>query len=289
LGVAYVLLAIAPLCWAGNHIMGRAIAGEVPPGGLSVLRWLLAALILLPFATGHLRRDWAALGRKPWTVALLAVAGGGIFGMLQFIALQHTVAFNAAVFNSTVPAFIIVAGGVIFRDPVRLLQVLGILISLLGVLSIVAKGDPQILFALQFNGGDVLLVANMALFAVYSACLRLRPQMHWMTFTIALSVVACLTSLPLAVLEVLDGDIMKPDVLTLSAVLYAGVCTSAIAYACWARGVEIIGAARAGVFLHLVPVYGAVLSTLILNEAIGPHHIIGLGLILTGVFLASRR
>ena len=285
---AYLLLAIGPFFWAGNHILGRAIAGHVPPGGLSVLRWLLAAIVLLPFAISHLRRDWPALRERPWTMVLLAMAGGGLFGTLQFIALQSTAALNAAVLNSTVPAFIVVAAALIFRDAVRPLQVIGIVISLAGVLSIIAKGDPAALRKLSFNGGDLLLVANMALFAVYSACLRLRPAMHWMTFVIALSVVSAIGNVPLALWEIWDGEPLQADLTTLFAVLYVGICTSTIAYACWSRGVELIGAARAGVFLHLVPLYGALLSTLLLGEAVRPYHIFGLALILTGVTLASR-
>ena len=285
----YLLLAIAPLCWAGNHIVARAIVGYVPPGGLAVLRWLLSAAVLLPFATSHLRRDWFAMGEKPWTLVLLAMAGGGVFGTLQFVALQHTIALNAAVFNSTVPAFIVIAGGVIFRDHVRLLQVVGIVTSLLGVVAIIGKGDPEVLAQLSFNFGDLLLIANMALFAVYSACLRLRPRLHWMTFLIAFSVVSALGNVPLAIWEHFDDEPLEPTWTTLLAVLYVGIFTSVIAYACWSRGVELIGAARAGVFLHLVPLYGAILATLLLGEPIGLYHIAGLGLILTGVTLASRR
>ena len=285
----YLLLCIAPLCWAGNHIVGRAIAGIVPPGGLSLARWLLSAAVLLPFALPHVRRDWEFLKAKPWTMVLLAMAGGGLFGTLQFIALQYTVALNAAVLNSTVPAFIVIAAGLIFRDAVRPLQILGILTSLGGVIVIVGKGDPAALLTLQFNFGDVLLITNMALFAVYSAGLRLKPNVHWLTFMTVLSLVSALGNVPLAVWEHFDGEPLAADWPTLLSVLYAGICTSAIAYACWSRAIEQIGAARAGVFLHLVPLYGALLSTMLLGETIGVFHIIGLGLILTGVTLASRR
>jgi drug/metabolite transporter (DMT)-like permease len=286
---AYLLLAVGPLFWAGNHIVGRAIAGHVPPGGLAVLRWTLAGLVLLPFAFRHLRRDWAALNEKPWTVVMLAMAGGGIFGTLQFIGLQYTTALNVAVFNSTVPAFIVLAGGLIFRDPVRFVQVIGILISLSGALVIVSKGDPAALTSLEFNYGDLLIVANMALFAVYSACMRLKPELHWMTFMIALAVVSAIANVPFAVLEHMSGEPLEPTWMTVGAVVYVGIFASTIAYACWSRGIELIGAARAGVFLHLVPLYGALLSSLLLGEAIRLDQIAGLGLILSGVALASRQ
>lgn len=285
----YLLLAIAPLCWAGNHIVGRLIAGQVPPGSLSLLRWVLAAAVMLPFGFAHLRRDGAQLRRSPWTVTLLSISGGGVFGTLQFVALKYTIALNAAVFNATVPAFIIAAGALIFRDRVRVLQVLGILISLCGVLAIIGQGDPLVVQHLQFNGGDIVIVANMALFAVYSSCLRLKPPLHWMTFLIAMSVVSALTNVPLAVAEAMTDEPFQPTLLTVLAVAYAGIVTSALAYAAWARGVELIGAARAGAFLYLVPLYGALLSTLLLGEQIHIYHAIGLAMILSGVMLASRK
>lgn len=288
-GSAYFVLAIAPLCWAGNHILARAIANHVPPGGLSVLRWVVSAIVILPFAVRYLDRDWEVLSEKSWTTMLLAMAGGGVFGTLQFIALQYTIALNAAVFNSTVPAFIVVAAGLIFRDSVRLVQAIGISVSLGGVVTIVSRGDPAVLASLSFNGGDLLLVANMALFAVYSACVRLRPNVHWTTFILAFSIVSAIGNLPLAVLEHWSGQALRPDLMTAVAILYTGVFTSTVAYATWSRGIELIGAARAGVFLHLVPVYGMLLSTLLLGEQLHLFHIAGLGLILTGVWLAAKR
>ncbi len=285
-----LLLAMAPLFWAGNHIVGRAVAGHVAPGGLSVLRWVVAAAVLAPFVGQCLRRDWATIHANAWTLILLALAGGGLFGTLQFFGLQYTTALNVAVLNSTVPAFIVLAGALIFRDPVRLVQVLGVGVSLVGVLVIISKGDAAALGALEFNGGDILVIANMALFAIYSACLRLRPiGLHWMSFTLVLCIVSGLANVPLALWEAANGQHLRADWLTLLAVLYVGIFASTIAYGAWSRGIELIGAARAGVFLHLVPVYGAVLSMIFLGESLRLFHIIGLMLILAGVALAARK
>lgn len=286
---AYVLLAVAPLCWAGNHIVARLVAGQVPPGGLALLRWLLAAAVLAPFAVRHLQRDRKALADAPWTVMLLSLSGGGVFGTLQFVALKYTVALNAAVFNATVPAFIVAAGAIIFRDRIRALQVAGILVSLIGVLLIVGRGDLDVFHKLSFNMADVLIVANMALFAAYSSCQRLRPSMHWMTFVIAMSLVSAICNVPLAVAEALTDEPLLPTPLTVFAVVYSGILTSAVAYAAWSRGIELIGAARAGAFLYLIPCYGVLLSTLLLGEQVELFHLTGLAAILTGVALASRR
>jgi drug/metabolite transporter (DMT)-like permease len=286
---AYGLLCLAPLCWAGNHIVGRFIAGAVPPGGLSVIRWMITCLVLLPFALPHIRRDWPALMARRWQMFWLALAGGGIFGTLQFVGLTYTTALNVAVFNSVVPVCIILANFAIFRDRVHWMQIEGIVISLIGVLAIIAKGDGSRLTELNFNGGDILIIGNMLLFGIYSSCLRLKPDVHWLTFVMALAVISGIVNVPLAAWEMAHGQVLHANSMTILAVLYTGIFSSAVAYASWSVGVATIGSSRSGVFLHLIPLYGAILSTLFLGEHIQPYHIAGLAAILTGVTLASRR
>src|ERR1035437_7991425 len=132
----YVLLAFASLCWSGNHIIGRAIAGHVPPIGISTVRWLIPALVLWPIARPHLRRDWRLI--KPyWRLMLwLGMTGGALFSALQYVGLQYTTALNVSVLNSLTPVFIILAGTLMFRDRIAIIQVLGIATSLIGVLVI---------------------------------------------------------------------------------------------------------------------------------------------------------
>jgi drug/metabolite transporter (DMT)-like permease len=286
---AYGLLCLATLCWAGNHIVGRYIAGAVPPGGLSVLRWIITCLVLLPFALPQIRRDWPALMARRWPMFWLALAGGGVFGTLQFIGLAHTTALNVAVFNSIVPVCILLANLAIFRDRAHWMQIGGIGVSLLGVLAIIAKGDGSRLSELNVSGGDILVIFNMLLFGVYSACLRLKPDIHWLTFTMALAVISGVVNVPLAVWEMTHGQVLQANTMTVLAVLYTGILSSAVAYAAWSVGVTAIGSSRSGVFLHLVPLYGAILSTLFLGEQIQPFHVAGFAAILTGVWLATRR
>ena len=286
---AYGLLCLATLCWAGNHIVGRYIAGHVPPGGLSVIRWIITCLILLPFALPHIRRDWPALMERRWAMVLLALAGGGIFGTLQFIGLTYTTALNVAVFNSVVPVCIILANLAIFRDRVYWVQIEGIIVSLIGVLAIISKGDGSRLASLNFNGGDILIIGNMLLFGIYSSCLRLKPNVHWLTFIIVLAAISCVVNIPLAAWELAQGRVLQANTMTVLAILYTGILSSAVAYASWSIGVAAIGSARSGVFLHLIPLYGAILSTLFLGEHIQAFHVAGLAAILVGVTLATRR
>lgn len=285
----YVLLALAALCWSGNHIVGRAMAGEVPPVGVSMLRWLLPLVFLWPLARPHMTRDWPLM-RKHWGVMLwLSITGGALFSALQYIGLQYTSALNVSVFNSLVPVLIVAVGALLFRDRIGGLQLAGIATSSMGVLVIIARGRIDTFQQLAFNWGDLIIVLNMLIFAIYAAYLRLRPQINGWSFMFALAAISVVTTLPFAIWEALAGVTFKATWLTFGAVAYVSIFPSVIAFAAWNRGVELIGANRSGPFLHLVPIYTAVVGTAILGESLAVFHVIGFGLILTGVWLASVR
>jgi drug/metabolite transporter (DMT)-like permease len=286
---AYLLLALTSLFWSGNHVLGRAIAGHVPPYGVSTVRWLLGALVLYPFAHPRLKRDWPVI-RTHWRMILfLGLTGGALFSALQYVGLQHTTALNVSVLNSLAPVLIAAAGAILFGDRLARRQIGGIATSLLGVLVIVARGDPHLLASLSFNWGDVIIVFNMGVIAVYSACLRRRPPIHWLSFLFLLAVISVVGTAPLLVWEHLSGFRFQPTWLTLGAVLYVGIFPSVLAFAFYNRGIELIGATRAGAFAHLIPLYSAVLAAIFLGEDPMPYHAVGFALILTGVWFAARR
>ncbi len=288
---AIMLLVLTTMCWAGNHITGRWMAGvgqPVPPGGLSVVRWLIAALVLAPFAWRHVVADWPAMKEKPGALLFLGLFGGAGFSVLQYYALRYTTAVNVGVMNSVCPALIILAGGLIFRDRVWPAQLGGVAISLLGVLVILMRGDPLVLAQLTFSLGDVLALLNMGVFAIYSACLRMRPQISGYSFLFAMSLIAAAGSLPVAIVETATGDVLSATWPTLVAVLYTALFTSVVAYLSWNAGVATLGPQRAGAFLHLVPLFGAGMSMLLLGEQPQPFHAVGLLLIIAGVSFAAR-
>lgn len=286
---AYLLLATAGLFWAGNHVVGRAIAGQVPPAGLSVFRWILVIAILVPFVRNSWRRDWASFVERPAAIVMLALIGGALFGTLQLMALNFTAAVNVAVINSVAPALIVLASVVIFADRVRAVQLFGIGLSLCGVFVIVAQGSWARLVGLTVNHGDLLVIFNMSLWAIYSACLRLKPDISGFGFMMAIAAISAVANVPFAVWEHAAGLPLQLTWPTVLAVIYTAVFTSFLAYAAWTRGVELIGASRAGAFLHLVPIYGALLAWVFLGERISLFHVAGLVLILSGVTLAARR
>ena len=286
---AYLLLSFMALCWAGNQVLGRAVAGHIPPITYSFLRWSLATVIVLPFALPHLRRDWPVI-RTHWRyITFVGAIGGGLFNTLQYIGLNHTTALNSVVLNSTGPIFIAMASFLIVRERLTVWQAGGTAVSMAGVLGIITKGDLAVLHALAFNNGDLLLMTGMATNGIYTALLRDRPVIHWLSFLLTLFLVSALVVLPFLIWESASGARMEVTPFTLAAITYLAIFPSVVAYICLTRGVELIGANRSGIFLHMIPLFGALLAIGLLGEPLRVFHVIGFALILCGVALASRK
>ncbi len=285
----YILLALAGLFWSGNHIAGRAAAGHVPPISMAGIRWLIGAALIWPFVHHHVRKDWPVL-MACWRVVIPMIIGGGaIFSALQYTALNYTSALNGSIFNSFAPVVIGTAGAVLFRDRFTKLQMAGIAVSLFGVLNIASRGDFQVLRTLTFNFGDILLLINMCVWAIYCACLRLLPKVHPLSFTFALALLTGIILFPGFLWEHFSGYQFQPTWLTFFVMAYVSIFPGVLAYICWNGGQEQLGASRATIFLHLIPVYGVILATLLLGEQLQFFHIIGFAMILTGVWLAARK
>jgi drug/metabolite transporter (DMT)-like permease len=285
---AYVLLPVAAACWAGNHIVARAIGGYVPAASLSLVRWLLVALVLGVCAGRHVIRDWPVLRQRLLLMLFLALMGGSIFGTMQYVTLQYTTALNMGVVGSISPVFIVAASWLLFGDRLGGLQLFGVLVSLTGVLAIMSQLSLRRLLDLSFNFGDLLIIVNMAFWAIYCACLRLRPNVHAMSFLFVFALASALFVLPFAVWEFAIGRRLLLEPLTVFAVVYAALVTSLLAYVAWNRGIELVGAPRASAFLHTIPLFAAVFATSLLGERLYPFHVVGFALILAGVTLAAR-
>lgn len=285
---AYVLLLIPAAAWAGNHVVARMAAGTVPPASLAVARWMLLAALLGMFAAEQIQADWARMKANAWLLLFLGLVGAGIFGTLQFVALNYTTALNMGVVGSVAPAFIVLASFLLFGDRLGTVQLAGVAVSFLGVLAIVSRLDPGMLASLTFNSGDLIIIGNMSLWAIYSSCVRLRPDIGPMSFMFALSLVGLISNLPFGVWEYASGLRLKPVPITAAAILYSALITTLLAYVCWNKGIELVGAPRASAFLHTVPLFAALLATTILGERLELYHIVGFALILAGVTLAAR-
>ena len=288
-GNAYLLLSLTALFWAGNQVIGRAVAGHVPPVALAFLRWSLAAMVMLPFCWPYLRRDWPALKAQMPHLLLLTVTGSATFNTLQYIGLNYTTAINSLVLNSSAPILIAIACFAIYGDRLKRSQLAGILISTVGVLVVLARGELATLTGLSFNSGDLLLTFTMVLWGVYTALLRKRPEAHWTSFAFILYALAGAFNLPFFLWEHWSGWQLQPTLETGLAVLYVAIFPSVLAYTFYLRGVELIGGQRTGAMIHLVPLFGILLSVTFLQEPLRPFHLAGFMLILGGVTLAARK
>jgi drug/metabolite transporter (DMT)-like permease len=283
------LLTVAAVFWSGNHIVGRAMGGHVPPLAVSALRWLIPAILMWPWVRPHLARDWPAI-RAHWKIMLwLGLTGGALFTSLQYVGLQYTSALNVSVLNSLVPVLIVATGALTFRDHVSMRQIGGIALSSLGVLAIIAHGRFETLLDLSFNWGDLIILFNMVVFSVYAACLRFLPKIHPLSFLFVLAILSTTITVPFALWEAEAGARLRFDLLTVASIAYVSFFPSLVAFAAWNRGVELIGANRSGPFLHLVPICTALVGGAVLGEHLAAYHVAGFVLIIAGVWLASKR
>jgi drug/metabolite transporter (DMT)-like permease len=285
----YLLLCIAALCWAGNAIVGRLAAGHIPPVTLSFLRWALAFLVILPFAWKHLMRDWGAIRTRLGTMIVLSVTGIGAFNTLQYWALEHTQALNTLLLQSSGPLFIAVWSLILLGVRLTPAQAGGIALSLTGVLVILLHGDLTALASIEFNKGDIIFTVALAIFGLYSVLSLKRPQIHGLSFVAFTFGGGAVCLIPLLIWELSARPVMQLDATNLLTLFYVAVFPSTLAYLCFNRGVQLIGANRAAPFFHVVPVFGSAMAMVFLGERPQLFHIIGFALVLTGVFVASRK
>lgn len=284
----YLLLTLAVLFWAGNFILGRAFHADIPPIALAFWRWAVAALLILGPALKHLRRDRATLWRHWPIVLLLSAIGIAAFNTLAYTGLQYTQALNAFLMQSLMPVLIVALSFLLFGEKVAPRQGLGILVSLAGAVTIIARGELAALMTLQFNRGDLLVFTAIVCYAGYSALLRKRPPVHPLSFIAVTFWLGTLIILPLYLWETFAVRALQPQPTTLLVIGYVALFPSIVSYLCYNRGVELIGANRAGLFIHLMPVFGSIMAILFLGERFVWYHALGIGLIAAGIHLATR-
>ncbi len=285
---AYPLLTVTALFWAGNSIVGRAARDLVPPAALSFWRWTFAFLLLLPLAWPHLKRDWPVL-RANWPiVALLGALAIGSFNILLYTGLQSTTALNSMLIQSAQPALVLIAGALVMGDRTSLRQIAGVLISLAGVLAIIGRGDPAMLWGLRLNIGDAIISVAVLLWALYSVLLRRRPVVHPLSFLAASMIVGIAVIAPAYAHELWSGRLIVPAAGSALAIAYVSIFPSFLAYLFFNRGVELIGSAATGQYMNVMPLMGAGLAMLFLGEALHLFHVAGLALIVAGILVAGR-
>jgi drug/metabolite transporter (DMT)-like permease len=285
----YLLLSITALFWAGNAVVGRLAAGHIPPVTLAFLRWSLAFLTILPFAWRHLMHDWSAIRERLGTMVVLSITGIGAFTSLQYWSLEHTEALNTLLLQSAAPLVVAVWSLILLGVRLTLAQAAGVMLSLTGVLVILLHGDITALASIQFNKGDIIFTVALVIFGLYSVLTLKRPQIHGLSFVAFTFGCGAACLIPPLIWELLSRPVMALDTANLLTLFYVAVFPSTIAYLCFNRGVQLIGANRAAPFFHVVPVFGAVMAIVFLGERPQLFHVIGFALVLSGVFVASRK
>lgn len=288
-GSAWTLLALTNLFWAGNIVTGRFAAGRVPPITLAYWRWTGAFIVAVGFAWPHLKRDWPALAGRWPLLLVLAATGIASYNTMSYIGLQYTTAINVALLQSAMPVIVLVWAFVLFRERPTLFQILGVVVSLLGVAAIAGRGSLAALAGFSVNVGDVWIITALLIYGLYAPLLRRRPAVHPLSLLVTLMAIGSLMMLPFYVWEFASGAAIRGGWASYAAMAYTAVLPSFVAYLFFNRGVELIGAGRAGQSAHLMPVFGTVLAVVFLGERLDWYHLVGIVLIAAGILLAARQ
>ncbi len=284
-----LLLTLATLFWAGNWIVGRALVELMPPAALTFWRWVIALGLLAPIVLPRLLAQRALLRRHWKAIALLGLLGGGLHNVLQYWGLHYTGAANGAILTALMPVYVIVAAALFMKEPLSRRAAIGAGISILGVLAIVFRLDPDALLAFRLNPGDVLIILSHFMLTGYTLGLRRRPEgLDSLSFLACFALVA-LPAVGAAYLgELASGARIVWTPVSIAGLAFVAVFPALLAYHFWNLGVAALGPARSAVFFYLTPLFGSLLAVAVLGERLGWHHAIGGALIVVGVVLASR-
>jgi len=289
--LAYLILILTTIFWSGNFIVGKAASTyEIPPFSLNFFRWFFAGLILLPFTFKEL------IGKKKYIFdnigffSVLGITSITIFNSIVYYSLYYTQVISGILMISTIPVWIIFISSILNIERTNIFQIVGVIFSLTGVIFIITKADLEIIKNLDFNKGDLSMVVAMFSWAIYSALLKSKK---YEISQFALLQVVIITGLifltPIYLIEMYLGNVIvlgMPFVLTLTYVVFFPGLASFIF---WIKGISLIGANRAGVFLHLMPIFGAIMAMLIFDEKFMYYHIFGALFIIVGITLSNKK
>jgi drug/metabolite transporter (DMT)-like permease len=283
-----LLLVLAELFWSGNFVVGRAVHGIVPPVALAFWRWTGGLIIVLPFSLRHLRGGDLRTLLRHWPIVLaLSATGIAAYNTLIYLGLQATTAINALLMQSTMPLIILLCCYLLYRDRPSRVQLVGVVLSLIGVIAIITRGSPLSLLSVPLDHGDVWVFAAVLAYAHYSALLRRRPAVHPLSLLAVTFAIGSAMIAPFYLWEGSEGVKWRLDLAAASAIAYVALFPSVIAYFAYNRGVELIGANRAGQFMHLMPFFGSILAIALLGESFRRFHLVGAVLIFAGIALAN--
>jgi drug/metabolite transporter (DMT)-like permease len=284
---AYLLLLLTTLFWGGNAIAGKLAVGHISPMLLTAARWGIAVAILGLLGRRHFARDWTAIRAQLPLLTCLGAFGFSIFNVALYSALNYTSAINVSIEQAVIPMLIFILNFLVFRLSASAGQIVGFLLSVAGVALTASHGEPLRLLLLDVNLGDALMVIGVVVYSGYTVALRGKPDIHWQSLMIVLTGAAFVATLPFVVAEFAWGAGMPPDGRGWAIIAYTAIFPSILAQIFYIRGVELIGGNRAGLFINLVPVFGTVLSILILGEDFHGYHAVAMVMVMGGIWLAE--
>ena len=284
------MLVCASLFWAGNFMVGKyAFLIEIPPLSLVFYRWSLVWIILLPFTYKEIiKHKYIILNNLP-LLFFLGLTSVGLFNSFTYLSLIHTQVINASLFNTAIPAIIILLCFLFKIERTNRFQILGLIISACGILAIITKLKLDVLFSLNFNRGDLIMIGGVITWGVYSTLLKKKKfTLPLLTLVHVICTFGLISVFPQFLYELSNGQVIKFDTNLFSTLVFLALFPSIGSYYCWAGAVSIIGANRAGISLSLIPLFSSIMAILIYDEIFEFFHLIGAVLIILGLFLSNK-
>ena len=287
---AYLMLVCATLFWAGNFMVGKlAFLENIPPMTLVFFRWSLVWIILLPFTYKEVIKNKDIILNNLPLLFFLALTSVGLFNSFTYLALIYTQVINASLFNTAIPATIILLCFLLKIEKTNKFQILGLIISVLGILAIITKLDLDLLLSLNFNKGDLIMIGGVITWGLYSSFLKKKKfTLPLLTLVHVLCTFGLIFILPQFLYELSQGLTVKINTNFFYTLIYLALFPSIGSYYCWAGAVAIIGANRAGIFLSLIPFFSTIMAIIFFNEQFQFFHLIGSILIILGLFLSNK-
>ena len=289
--LAYLFLILATIFWSGNFIVGKAASiFEIPPFSLNFYRWLFAGLILLPFTFKELILKKNYIFKNLGFFVILGITSITIFNSIVYYSLHYTQVISGVLMISTIPVWIIFISSILKIEKTNIFQIIGVGLSLLGVIFIITKADLNLIKNLDFNKGDLTMVVAMFSWAIYSALLKKKTyEISQITLLQVVIITGLIFLIPIYIIEMNLGNVIKLDKPFLLTLTYVVLFPGLASFFFWIKGIALIGANRAGAFLHLMPIFGAIMAMVIFKEKFMFYHILGAIFIISGITLSNKK
>jgi drug/metabolite transporter (DMT)-like permease len=288
---AYLMLILCALFWSGNFIVGKfATLYEIPPLTLNFFRWLIVWIVLIPFTFRDILNNIKVIKKSFYPLLLMSITSISVFNSVVYYSLNFTQVLNGALMISIIPVLIVFISFIFKTEKINLSQIFGLILSIAGVITIVTRLDFTKIINLDLNKGDLWLLVAMLSWAIYSTMLRThKTELKYLSFMSVIISIGLIFLFPQFLFEYYNHQVIRFNIpvflITIYVVLFAGLGS----YILWNKAVVIVGPNKAGIFLHLMPVFSSFMAIFLLNEKLMYFHIIGATIIIIGIYLSSKK